>query len=191
VSTVGREVAYEQALAGVRALLVLLGEDPEREGLQRTPERVVKSYLELADRPGDPAELLSVTFAETVPDQLIAVGPIPFTSLCEHHLLPFSGTAWLGYIPAGDRVVGLSKLGRLLDHFARRPQVQERLTGQIADALEQHLAPLGAGCLIRASHSCMALRGARKDSMMVTSALRGIIKDESQARAEFLSLSVS
>lgn len=176
---------------GVRALLRLMGEDPDREGLRDTPARVVRAYLELAERPGDPRELLARVFGDAAypADEMVAVGPIEFTSVCEHHLLPFTGNAWIGYIPGGDRVVGLSKLPRLVDHYARRPQVQERLTTQIADAIEGGLAPTGVGVVVRASHSCMGLRGVRKPgAAMTTSVLRGAMRDKPAARAEFLDL---
>ena len=186
----GADLDELDALQGVRALLRLMGEDPDREGLIETPARVVKAYREMADRPGDPAVLLAKTFGDVdyQPDQMIAVGPVEFTSMCEHHLLPFTGRAWVAYIPRAE-VVGLSKLGRIVDHYARRPQVQERLTSQIADALMAHLDPLGAGVVIEAGHSCMALRGVRKTgSLMTTSALHGAFKANPDTRAEFLAL---
>lgn len=191
--TIDLEVVLEaEARAGVRALLRLMGEDPEREGLLDTPARVVRAYRELADSPGDPAELLGKVFQDVdyPTDEMVAVGPIAFTSLCEHHLLPFTGTAWVAYIPMPDvGVVGLSKLPRLVEHYARRPQVQERLTTQIADAIQEHLDPVGAACVIRSTHSCMALRGVRKTGAeMVTSVLRGAFRDDPTVRAEFLAL---
>jgi GTP cyclohydrolase IA len=181
----------EQAEDGVRALIALMGDDPERPGVLNTPARVVQAYLELAGRPGDPAELLGTVFDDVdyPTDEMIAVGPIEFVSICEHHLLPFNGHAWVGYVPGGAGVVGLSKLARLVDHYARRPQVQERLTTQIAQALVEHLEPQGAGCVVRSSHACMALRGARKPgSVMVTSVLRGLMRHDPAARAEFMAL---
>lgn len=177
---------------GVRAMLRLAGEDPTREGLLDTPGRVVRAFAELTDRRGDPSALLKRTFEGTdyPADEIIAVGPIPFTSICEHHLLPFSGTAWIGYLPNEEGgVVGLSKLPRLLDHYAARPQVQERLTTQVADALVEHLDPQAAGCIVRATHTCMSLRGVKKTgAVMVTSVLRGRFKEEAAMRAEFLGL---
>lgn len=184
-------IRHQEAVDGVRALLRLVDPDPDRPGLVDTPARVVSAYLEMCNRPGDPAHLLGRVFADTdyPADEMVAVGPIEFVSLCEHHLLPFTGHAWVGYIPSDGNVVGLSKIPRLVEHYAHRPQVQERLTTQIADALEEHLKPIGTGCVISASHSCMALRGVRKNgSAMVTSVLRGAMKNDPAARAEFLAL---
>lgn len=188
-----RDRLEAEAMAGLRSLLELVGEDPERSGLLDTPARVVKAYRELAGRPGDPAKLLSVLFTDVSypTDELIAVGPVPFTSLCEHHLLPFTGTAWIAYLPSDRGVVGLSKLPRLLDHFAKRPQVQERLTTQVADALVEHLEPEAAACVIHAEHTCMSLRGVQKQgASMVTSVLRGRFKTDPAMRAEFLAMTV-
>lgn len=180
------------ARTGVRALLRLCGEDPSREGLLDTPDRVLRAFREFTARPGDPADILKRVFTgvDYPPDEIVAVGPIPFTSLCEHHLLPFSGSAWIGYLPnEKGGVVGLSKLPRLLDHFAARPQVQERLTTQVADALVDHLDPEAAGCILRATHSCMSLRGVKKTgAAMTTSVLRRRFKTDPAMRAEFLSL---
>lgn len=163
-----------QALVGVRALLRLMGEDPDRPGLVGTPARFVKAWLELASRPGDPGHDLAVVFADIDhPNTPVIVGPIPFVSLCEHHLLPFTGEAWVAYVPASGRVVGLSKLPRTVAHYAGRPQVQERLTQQVADALDEHLAPSGVGVLVRGDHTCMSLRGAKTPGRMETSDLRG------------------
>lgn len=182
---------HDDATRGIRALLELVGEDPDREGLIETPARVIRAYTELAARPGDPQALLSRIFKDvTYPtDEIVAVGPIPFTSLCEHHLLPFTGTAWVGYLPSERGVVGLSKLPRLVDHFAMRPQVQERLTTQITDCLVEYLDPEAAGCIIHATHTCMSLRGVKKiGAVMVTSVLRGRFKTDDAMRAEFLAL---
>lgn len=187
-----RLVLEEQAKDGVRALLTLMGRDPDDPGVLDTPARVVKAYRELAASPGDPAVLLSRIFNDVdyPTDEMIAVGPIPFTSLCEHHLLPFTGHAWVAYLPGEiGTVVGLSKLARLVDHYAMRPQVQERLTTQIADALEEHLTPRGAGCIVTASHTCMSLRGVKKlGAEMVTSVLRGEFKTDPAMRGEFLAM---
>lgn len=176
-----------QALTGVRALLALMGEDPDRDGLRATPGRVLGAMLELvAERPG-PAELLKVQFECADVDQMVAVGPIPFVSLCEHHLLPFTGVAWIAYIPGGGTVVGLSKLARLLDWAAGRVQVQERIVQQITEAMVEHLSP-DAACVIDATHSCMTTRGVRKvGAVMRTASLTGRFRDQVDTRAEFLS----
>lgn len=183
------EALATTARLGIRALLTLMGEDPYREGLAATPDRVVKAYLELADQPGDVASLLAVTFTEDF-DEMVAVGPIDFVSLCEHHLLPFTGTAWVAYIPTPTiGVVGLSKIPRLVDHYAHRPQIQERLTRQIADALYPDITDVGAACVIHSTHSCMSLRGVKKTAAnMVTSAMLGAFREDPSCRAEFLAL---
>jgi GTP cyclohydrolase I len=172
----------------VREILLAVGEDPDREGLLRTPNRVARAYGELlAGLQDDPRRHLKTVFHEQY-DEVVLLRDIEFHSLCEHHLLPFTGRAHLAYLPAG-KVVGLSKLARLVEGFARRPQVQERLTTQIADALMEELNPIGAACVIEATHTCMTIRGAAKPgSMMVTSALRGIFKESPSSRAEVLAL---
>ncbi|HZK80776.1 MAG TPA: GTP cyclohydrolase I FolE, partial [Humisphaera sp.] len=172
----------------VREILLAVGEDPDREGLLKTPERVARSYSELmAGLRSDPREHLKTVFHERY-DEIVLLRDIEFHSLCEHHLLPFTGKAHVAYLPAG-KVVGLSKLARLVEGFARRPQVQERLTTQIADALMDELNPIGAACVIEAVHTCMTMRGVKKHgSVMVTSALRGIFKENPSSRAEVLSL---
>ncbi len=171
----------------VRRLLQHIGEDPERDGLFDTPKRVVKALAEMtAGYSLDPADVLGTTF-DVGSDELVLVTGVQFTSLCEHHLLPFVGTASVGYLP-GERVVGLSKLARLVDLYAHRLQVQERLTSQIADAIMTHLDAQAAGVVIRAHHSCMSCRGVRKHSDMVTSSMLGKLRDEPSLRAEFLSL---
>lgn len=171
-------------------LLQLVGEDPTREGLQETPARVVKAWRHWCSGYGkDPAKLLKVfkDGGETY-DQLVLVKDIPIYSHCEHHLAAIIGTASIAYIPNG-KIVGLSKLSRLADMFARRLQVQERLTDQIADALFKHLEPKGVGVLIKARHLCMESRGiCQQGHHTVTTALRGVIKDEPETRAEFLRL---
>jgi len=162
--------------------------DPEV--LKNTPARFVKAFGELtAGYDCDPRRILSKTF--DVPyDEMVVVRAIPFWSLCEHHLLPFSGTATVGYIP-GKRVVGLSKIPRLVECFARRLQVQERLTKEIADAIRIHLQPAGVGVLVRGTHSCMAMRGVKAAGEMVTSCLLGVIREKAEARSEFLELARS
>lgn len=183
------KVTTATAEAGVALLLTHIGEDRGRPGLIDTPARVVRAMLEMTD--GyliDPGELLATTFDEPC-DEMVVVRGVAFTSLCEHHLLPFVGTAAVGYLPASARVVGLSKLARLVDCFAHRLQVQERMTEQIASAIDEVLEPLGAGVVVEARHSCMGCRGPRKpEAVMVTSAMRGAFKDVPAARAEFLHL---
>jgi len=172
----------------VREILIAVGENPEREGLLKTPGRVARAYAELlAGMHQEPREHLKTVFHERY-DEVVLLRDIQFHSLCEHHLLPFTGRAHVAYLPDG-KVVGLSKLARLVEGYARRPQVQERLTTQVADALMEELHPLGAACVIEATHTCMTIRGARKPgSVMVTSALRGIFKENPSSRAEVLAL---
>jgi GTP cyclohydrolase IA len=172
----------------VREILIAVGEDVEREGLLKTPSRVAKAYAELlSGMREDPRKHLRTVFHERY-DEIVLLRDIEFHSLCEHHLMPFTGRAHVAYLPDG-KVVGLSKLARLVEGYARRPQVQERLTTQIADALMDELKPTGAACVIEAAHTCMTLRGVRKPgSIMTTSALRGIFKDNPASRAEVLAL---
>jgi len=172
----------------VREILLAIGEDPDREGLLKTPNRVARAYGELmAGMHEDPRIHLKTVFHERY-DEIVLLRDIEFNSVCEHHLLPFMGRAHVAYLPDG-KVVGLSKLARLVEGYARRPQVQERLTTQIADALMEELSPMGAACIIEATHTCMTIRGARKPgSTMVTSALRGIFKENPSSRTEVLSL---
>ncbi len=184
----GTPVDQPRIERAVREILLAVGEDPDREGLQKTPSRVARSYAELmGGLRTDPRQHLKTVFHETY-DEVVLLRDIEFNSLCEHHLLPFTGRAHVAYLPAG-RVVGLSKLARLVEGFARRPQVQERLTTQIADALMEELRPVGVACVIEAVHTCMTIRGVKKHgSTMVTSALRGIFKDNAPSRSEVLSL---
>ncbi|MFM9106226.1 MAG: GTP cyclohydrolase I FolE [Chloroflexota bacterium] len=172
----------------VREILLAIGEDPDREGLRRTPGRVAEAYAELfAGMNEDPREHLTVTFDEGH-KEMVVLRDIPFASLCEHHLMPFTGVAHVGYIPGG-RVVGLSKLARLVEGYARRPQVQERLTSEIADALMDVLDPDGCGVVIEAAHTCMTIRGVQKPgAVMVTSAMRGGFRRRPETRAEFFSI---
>jgi GTP cyclohydrolase I len=172
----------------VKDILESVGENPNREGLKLTPKRVASMYAELlaGDRE-DPAEYVKSVFKEKC-DEVVLLRDIPFYSICEHHLMPFIGKAHVAYLPA-DFVVGVSKLARIVDCFARRLQVQERLTAQIADFLNEHLRPQGVAVVLEASHSCMTIRGIKKPgSVMVTSALRGIFKKDPRSRAEVLSL---
>ena len=179
-------VDTERIEAAVSELLAAIGEDPDRDGLRRTPARVAAMFEELfAGLHDDPARHLTVTFAAEH-DEMVMVRDIPFASLCEHHLVPFIGRAHVAYIPGEDgRITGLSKLARLVDAFARRPQVQERMTSQIADTLEKVLAPRGAFVVIEAEHLCMSMRGVKKPgTLTVTSAVRGLFRDDPRTRAE-------
>lgn len=171
-----------------REIIEAIGEDPGREGLLETPARVARMYGELFEGLRiDPKSLLAVTF-DVAHDEMVILKDIPFYSICEHHFMPFHGVAAVGYIPDG-KVVGLSKLARLVEVYARRPQIQEQLTGQIADALMDALRPGGVAVVIEAEHLCMTQRGVKKPgSRMVTSATRGVFRDHDITRGEFLSL---
>jgi GTP cyclohydrolase IA len=176
----------ERVERAVVELLSAIGEDPEREGLKGTPRRIASMYEELfAGMDEDPSKYLTVTF-EAEHDEMVMVRDIPFASLCEHHLVPFIGRAHVAYIPGADgRITGLSKLARLVDAFAKRLQVQERMTAQIADTLMDTLAPRGALVVVEAEHLCMSMRGVKKPgTLTVTSALRGIFKEDPRTRAE-------
>ena len=186
-------VDLDRAAAAIRELLFAVGEDPDREGLRATPGRVARAYAEtFAGLFVDPDEVLETTFDEHH-DELVLVKDIPLYSTCEHHLVPWHGTAAVGYIPGVEgRITGLSKLARVVDLYARRPQVQERLTGQVAEAVMARLRPRGVIVVIEAEHLCMAMRGVRKPgSRTVTSAVRGIFKDDPRSRAEALDLIMS
>lgn len=171
----------------VKEILLALGEDTTREGLLDTPQRVAQMYAELLGGSHlDPTEHLRV-FTEKY-DEIVVLKNIPFYSVCEHHIMPFIGRAHIAYLPDG-KVLGISKLARIFDCFARRLQVQERLTVQVADFLMENLKPRGVAVVVEASHSCMTIRGAKKaDSIMATSALRGIFKSDSKSRSEVMSL---
>jgi GTP cyclohydrolase IA len=174
----------------VREILEAVGEDPDRDGLVRTPERVARMYAEIfRGLHEDPSEHLTVTF-EAEHDEMVLVRDIPLYGTCEHHLVPFAGHAHVAYIPGADgRITGLSKIARLVEGFARRPQVQERLTTQIADALAGVLNPDGVLVMIEAEHLCMSMRGVQKPgALTVTSAVRGLFKTNPATRAEALSL---
>lgn len=174
--------------SAVREILLAMGEDPDRDGLKDTPARVARAYEEFfVGLRQDPAEILATTF-DIDHEELVLVRDIELTSCCEHHLLPFVGVAHVGYIPGGGQVTGLSKLARLVDAYARRPQVQERLTSQIADTLVEHLGARGVIVVIEAEHMCMTMRGVRKrGSRTITSAVRGQLRDPA-TRAEAMSL---
>ncbi|MGE0131913.1 MAG: GTP cyclohydrolase I FolE [Blastocatellales bacterium] len=186
-SIIGRD-GDELAVECVRFLINYLGEDSERDGLLRTPERVVSALCEMtAGHAEDPAQILGTTFDE-YSDEMIIVRGVKFTSLCEHHLLPFIGSCDLAYLPS-SRVVGLSKLPRLVLAFARRLQIQERMTRQIAEAIQEHLDARGVAVIIKAQHLCMACRGVKQPSAeMITSAMLGVFRDNEAARNEFLQL---
>ncbi len=189
-STPSHKFDHERAAAAIRELLIAAGEDPDREGLQETPARVARAYQELfAGLYTDPDQVLDRTFDEAH-EELVLVRDIPIYSSCEHHLLPFHGLAHVGYIPNEQgRVTGLSKLARLVDLYGKRPQVQERLTSQIADALVRRLEPRGAIVVVEAEHLCMGMRGVRKaGSTTTTSAVRGIFRSSASSRSEALSL---
>jgi len=172
----------------VREILVAIGEDPDRDGLQQTPNRVARMYRELfSGMKEDPAEHLATGFTESY-DEMVVLRDIPFNSTCEHHLMPFDGKAHVAYLPDGQ-VVGISKLARVVDGFAHRPQVQERLTSQIADLLMEKLQAKGVAIVIEATHTCMTCRGIKKaGSVMVTSAVRGRCKSDARTRSEVMVL---
>jgi GTP cyclohydrolase I len=184
------EFDQERAEAAVRELLIAIGENPERQGLLDTPARVARAYREMfAGLYVDPDDVLNTTFDEEH-DELVLVKDIPMYSTCEHHLVSFHGVAHVGYIPGEDgRITGLSKLARVVDLYAKRPQVQERLTGQVADAMMRKLDPRGVIVVVEAEHLCMAMRGVRKPgATTTTSAVRGQFKTDSTLRSEALDL---
>jgi GTP cyclohydrolase I len=181
-------VDRDRVQALIRELLEAIGEDPQREGLVETPRRVADMYVELFEGlEADPGEHLRVTF-EAGHDEMVMVRDIPFISLCEHHLVPFTGLAHVAYLPGpGGRITGLSKLVRLVEGFARRLQVQERMTTDIVEAMERELAPKGSIVVIEAEHFCVSMRGVKKaGSTTVTSAVRGVFRDDAAYRAEAL-----
>lgn len=182
-------VDKESIEKAVKQILLAIGEDPEREGVKNTPARVARMYEELfGGMKTDPKDFLDVSFTE-YHDELVLVKDIPIYSMCEHHFLPFYGVAHIAYIPKGGKVVGISKLARVAEAYARRPQLQERLTSQIADCIYESLNPMGVGVVIQAEHMCMTMRGVKKPgSITVTSAVRGIFETRPQTRAELFSL---
>ncbi|MEO6042535.1 MAG: GTP cyclohydrolase I FolE [Tepidiformaceae bacterium] len=188
LNTNGRSLDRERVKAAVTELLLAVGEDPAREGLLDTPRRIAEMYEEIfGGLAVDPADYLKVGF-EVAHDEMVILRNIPFYSMCEHHFLPFHGEAHVGYVPDG-RVVGISKLARVVEGFARRPQIQEQLTSQVAEAIMGALKPDGVAVVIEAEHLCMTMRGVKKPgSRMVTSAMRGEFRASSVTRAEFLSL---
>ena len=174
--------------SAVREILAAVGEDPDREGLRQTPRRVAEMYRELfRGLPVNPCRHLQTVFTESY-DEMVVLRDVPFNSVCEHHLMPFEGVAHIAYLPAG-KVVGVSKLARVVDDYAHRPQVQERLTTQVADSLMDCLQAKGTAVVMEATHTCMTCRGIRKSgSVMVTSAIRGRCRSDARTRAEVMSL---
>ena len=182
------QVDHRRIEDAVREILLAVGEDPDREGLRRTPQRVARMYAELfAGLHQDPVPVLEAAFSEEY-DELVVLRDISFSSLCEHHLMPFEGVVHIAYLPDGQ-VVGISKLARVVDIFAKRPQVQERLTTQICDLIMSEVRAKGAAVVVKATHTCMTCRGVRKPgSLMVTSAVRGRCRSDARTRSEVMSL---
>lgn len=182
------EFDTERIEGAMLEMIGAVGEDAKREGLRHTPERVARMYAEIFEGlRQDPIAVLQTGFEEGY-DEMVVARDISFFSMCEHHFLPFFGTVHIGYVPTG-RIVGISKLARVTDILARRPQVQERLTAQIANALVEGLDPMGVGVIVEAEHLCMMMRGVRKPgSKIVTSVNRGVFRSDSRTRAEFLGL---
>lgn len=185
----GKFMDKEKIEKAVKEILIAVGENPERPGLLETPRRVANMYEELfAGLTEDPKQHLKF-FDEKSNDEMVIVRDIPFSSMCEHHLLPFVGKAHIAYIPSDNKIIGLSKLARIVDNFAKRPQVQERLTHDIADFLYTNMQPKGVAVIIEAEHMCMSIRGAKASgSKTQTSALRGIMRSDARIRAEALAL---
>ncbi len=181
-------VDEERVVAAMREIITAIGDDPDRPDLVATPQRIARMYQELfAGVNFDPRRILSESLEESH-DEMVIIKDIPFYSLCEHHFLPFYGVAHVGYVPKG-RVVGISKLARVVDAYAKRPQVQERLTSQVADTIQECLQPDGVAVVVEAEHLCMTMRGIKKPgSRVVTSAVRGSFRRSALTRAEFLSL---
>ena len=173
---------------GVREILLGLGEDPAREGLQNTPRRVANMYAELfSGMSDDPKKYVDQAFTENY-DELVLLKDIPFYSMCEHHLMPFIGQAHVGYVPDG-KIIGVSKLARIVECFARRPQVQERLTNQIAEFIMMSVKAKGVAVVIKATHTCMTIRGVKKPgSIMVTSSMLGLFRKDARSRSEVMEL---
>ena len=187
------EIDSARAEAAIREFLFAIGEDPDREGLLETPARVARACTEMfAGLYEDPSAHLLKQFHEADHEEMVIVRDIPFTSMCEHHLLPFTGRAHVAYIPSKGRITGLSKLARCVEGYARRPQVQERMTSQVADAIMKSLEPLGTIVVVEAEHMCMTARGIKKPgSLTITSAVRGNFLNDEKTRAEVMSLFTS
>jgi GTP cyclohydrolase I len=191
-SAEGERPSRVEVEAAVRTIIRWTGDDPERDGLIETPSRVARAFEEFfAGYAQDPAEILRKTFEEIAGyDEMITLRGIPFESHCEHHMAPIIGRAWVGYVPNG-RVVGISKLARVIDVYAKRLQIQERLTAQIANTIDDVLEPRGVGVIIKASHHCVCTRGVHKaDTDLVTSRMLGCFRDHALTRQEFLGLAV-
>ena len=187
------EIDSARAEAAIREFLFAIGEDPDREGLLETPARVARACTEMfAGLYEDPSAHLLKQFHEADHEEMVIVRDIPFTSMCEHHLLPFTGRAHVAYIPSKGRITGLSKLARCVEGYARRPQVQERMISQVADAIMKSLEPLGTIVVVEAEHMCMTARGIKKPgSLTITSAVRGSFLNDEKTRAEVMSLFTS
>jgi GTP cyclohydrolase I len=185
-----RYVDHDRIEAAVREILYAIGENPDREGLVKTPNRIARMYNEIfSGMHQDAGKHLEVFFEEDQHEELVLVKNIPFYSMCEHHLVPFYGKAHVGYIPKGGKLTGLSKLARVVDAIAMRPQLQERLTSTIADTIVEKLAPYGVIVVVEAEHMCMTMRGVKKPgSMTLTSAVRGVFNNDPKSRAEAMSL---
>jgi GTP cyclohydrolase I len=183
------KIDVERIASAVRTILEAVGENPDREGLLDTPMRVARTYCELfSGLHENPADILGKAVFSVNYDEMVVLRDVPFFSMCEHHLLPFTGVAHIAYLPR-DKVVGLSKLARVVELFARRPQIQEQLTTQVADLLMEKLDPKGVAVVMEATHTCMTIRGVKKPgSIMVTSALRGLFKTDPATRAEIMNL---
>ena len=184
-----KQIDRERIERAVRDILLAIGEDPNREGLQETPQRVARMYEEIFSGLHQDISSSLKVFEEQGGDEMILVGDIPFYSMCEHHLLPFIGKAHVVYIPKNGRILGLSKIARIVDHMARKPQLQERLTSQIADFILDAVKPQGVCVVLEAEHLCMTMRGIKKPgSLTVTSALRGLCKSDARSRSEAMAL---
>lgn len=181
---------HEKIKRAVRDILEAIGEDPDREGLVDTPKRIAKMYEEIfMGLKEDPKKHLEVFFQEEQHEELVLVKDIPFYSVCEHHLVPFYGKAHVGYLPKNGKLTGLSKLARVVETVSKKPQLQERLSAEIADAIEQALAPHGVIVIVEAEHMCMTMRGVKKPgSKTITSVVRGVFKTDAKSRAEAMAL---
>jgi GTP cyclohydrolase IA len=181
------EVFYPEAIEAVKTILKYIYEDPERDGLKQTPERYLHALTEMTIGIDFNPKTILKTFENVGYDEMVVLKDIEFCSLCEHHLLPFTGIGYIAYIPNG-RIVGISKLARLLEIYSRRLQVQERITVQVTKALDDFVTPKGSACVLKATHGCMSCRGIKKTISMITSSLTGVFKDDYKTRTEFFNL---